>query len=126
MNTRIKEVRKAAKLTQTAFGEKIGLSQNYIALIEGGQREPGDRTIRDSCREFDINELWLRTGNGPMYLPQDREAEMTGLVKRLMQDSPESFRSALVTTLLRFDPDGPEWEVLDRIYHSIAGEMTGK
>lgn len=123
MNTRIKEVRKAAKLTQTAFGEKIGLTQNYIALIEGGQREPGDRTIRDICREFGVNEMWLRTGNGEMYLPQDREAEMTGLVKSLMNDSPESFRSALVTTLLRFDPDGPEWEVLERIYQSIAGEM---
>lgn len=123
MNTRIKEVRKAAKLTQTAFGEKIGLTQNYIALIEGGQRDPGDRTIRDICREFGVNEMWLRTGNGEMYLPQDREAEMTGLVKSLMNDSPESFRSALVTTLLRFDPDGPEWEVLERIYQSIAGEM---
>ena len=123
MNTRIKEVRKAAKLTQTAFGEKIGLTQNYIALIEGGQREPGDRTIRDICREFGVNEMWLRKGIGEMYLPQDREAEMTGLVKSLMNDSPESFRSALVTTLLRFDPDGPEWEVLERIYQSIAGEM---
>jgi transcriptional regulator with XRE-family HTH domain len=123
MNTRIKEVRKAAKLTQTAFGEKIGLTQNYIALIEGGQREPGDRTIRDICREFGVNEMWLRNGIGEMYLPQDREAEMTGLVKSLMNDSPESFRSALVTTLLRFDPDGPEWEVLERIYQSIAGEM---
>lgn len=126
MNTRIKEVRKAAKLTQTAFGEKIGLTQNYIALIEGGQREPGDRTIRDICREFGVSEMWLRNGIGEMYLPQDREAEMTGLVKSLMNDSPESFRSALVTTLLRFDPDGPEWEVLERIYQSIAGEMTGK
>ena len=123
MNTRIKEVRKAAKLTQTAFGEKIGLTQNYIALIEGGQRDPGDRTIRDICREFGVNEMWLRNGIGEMYLPQDREAEMTGLVKSLMNDSPESFRSALVTTLLRFDPDGPEWEVLERIYQSIAGEM---
>lgn len=123
MNTRIKEVRKAAKLTQTAFGEKIGLTQNYIALIEGGQREPSDRAIRDICREFGVNEMWLRDGIGEMYLPQDREAEMTGLVKSLMTDSPESFRSALVTTLLRFDPNGPEWEILERIYNSIAGEL---
>ena len=126
MNNRIRDVRKDAKLTQEEFGNILKLTRQYVALIEGGQREPSDRTIRDICREFGVNEMWLRNGIGEMYLPQDREAEMTGLVKSLMNDSPESFRSALVTTLLRFDPDGPEWEVLDRIYHSIAGEMTGK
>lgn len=126
MNNRIREVRKDAKLTQEEFGNILKLTRQYVALVETGGREPSDRTIRDICREFGVNEMWLRTGIGEMYLPQDREAEMTGLVKSLMNDSPESFRSALVTTLLRFDPDGPEWEVLDRIYQSIAGEMTGK
>ena len=41
-------------------------------------------------------------------------------IRSLMADSPESFRSALVTTLLRFDPNGPEWEILERIYDGIA------
>lgn len=126
MNNRIRDVRKDAKLTQEEFGNILKLTRQYVALVEGGQREPSDRTIRDICREFGVNEMWLRNGIGEMYLPQDREAEMTGLVKSLMQDSSESFRSALVTTLLRFDPDGPEWEVLERIYQSIAGEMSGK
>lgn len=126
MKDRIKQIRKQEGLTQEAFASRIDMTRNYIAQIEMGAKEPSDRTIRDICREFGVNEMWLRNGIGEMYLPQDREAEMTGLVKSLMNDSPESFRSALVTTLLRFDPDGPEWEVLDRIYQSIAGEMTGK
>ena len=47
-------------------------------------------------------------------------SQLAGLVKQLMADSPDSFRSALVTTLLRFDPDRPEWEILERIYNGIA------
>lgn len=122
MNTRVKEVRKKANLTQTAFGDRLGITQNYVALIESGQRIPSDRTIRDICREFNINETWLRTGIGDMTASKSRQQEMAELVKSLMADRPESFRSALVTALLRFDPDGPEWEILERIYDSIAAE----
>ena len=123
MNTRVKEVRKNANLTQAAFGEQLGITQNYVALIESGQRVPSDRTIRDICRIYGVNETWLRTGAGEMLASRSREQEMAELVKRLMSDSPESFRSALVTTLLRFDPDGPEWEILERIYNAIAKEL---
>ena len=58
---RIKQVRKALGLTQTRFGEIIGLKQNSVALIEAG-RETSDQTIFAICREFRVNEEWLRTG----------------------------------------------------------------
>lgn len=122
MNERIKQIREEAKLTQTAFGEKIGISQNYVWMIETGQRTPGDRTIRDICREFGVNETWLRTGAGSRTLEKTRAAELAELVQSLMADQPESFRSALVTTLLRFDPNGPEWDALEKIYDSVAAE----
>lgn len=122
MNTRIKEVRKAAKLTQAAFGDRLGITQNYVALIEGGQREPSDRTLRDICREFNVSETWLRTGAGEMRAAQTREEELTELVAGLMADRPESFRSALLTVLLRFRPDGPEWAALEAVYNSVRAE----
>lgn len=120
MNGRIKQIRKAASLTQDAFADRIGLSRNFVAQIEMGAKAPSDRTIRDICREFGVNETWLRTGAGEMTASKSRAQEMAELVRSLMVDSPESFRSALVTTLLRFDPDGPEWEILERIYDGIA------
>lgn len=123
MKGRLKEIRASENLTQDEFGQRLNLSRNYIAQIETGAKEISDRTIRDICREFGVSELWLRDGVGEMYLPRTREQEMAELVKSLMADSPESFRSALVTTLLRFDPDGPEWEILERIYNNIAAEM---
>lgn len=122
MRERIREIRADQKLTQARFAESIGLTQNYIAQVEMGAKRVSDRTVRDICRIYGVNELWLRTGNGEKYAPKSREQEMAELVKSLMADNPESFRSRLVTALLRFDPNGPEWEVLERIYESIAAE----
>ena len=122
MKDRIKKVREESKLTQTAFGEKIGVSQNYVWMLETGQRTPGDRTIRDICREFGVNEMWLRDGIGEPYASKTREAELGELFKSRFAERPESFRSALLTTLLRFDPAGPEWAVLEKIYENVAAE----
>lgn len=62
MNTRIKTVRQKFGLTQAQFAERISLSQNYIALIETGKRDPSDRTISDICREFGVSLDWLKNG----------------------------------------------------------------
>ena len=126
MQNRILEIRKAAGLTQTAFGAKLGISQNYVWMLETGTREPSERTIRDICREFAVNETWLRTGEGKMRQAPTREAEMAALIRQLMADRPESFRSALITTLLRFDPDGPEWALLENIYKKVSAEIKSE
>lgn len=123
MHNRIRQVRMNANLSQTEFAERINLSKNFISLVENGGREPSDRTIRDICREFGVNETWLRTGVGDPFLPSVREQEIAALTKTLMSDRPESFRSRLVTALLKFPPDAPEWEALERIYDSIEAEL---
>lgn len=73
MNTRIKKLRKALELTQQSFADRLGLKQNSIALIESG-RKTSDQTIRNICREFHVNEEWLRTGAGEMFQPAPRDA----------------------------------------------------
>lgn len=67
MNTRIKKLRKALDLTQQVFAEKIGLKQNSIALIESGKRNISDQAVLSICREFNVNEEWLRDGTGEMF-----------------------------------------------------------
>lgn len=64
MNIRIKKIRKALDLTQDEFGKKIGLARNSIANYEIGRREPTNSVIVSICREFGVNEVWLRTGEG--------------------------------------------------------------
>lgn len=66
MNLRIKKLRKKLNMTQEEFSSKIGLSRNFIAQIESGAKKPSDRTISSICREFNVNETWLRSGIGDM------------------------------------------------------------
>ncbi len=66
MHERIRKLRKTLELTQQEFGERIGMKRNSIALIEGG-RNTSEQTIFAICREFNVNEEWLRTGNGKMF-----------------------------------------------------------
>ncbi|WP_308780017.1 helix-turn-helix domain-containing protein [uncultured Clostridium sp.] len=71
INSRIKKIRKELKLTQAAFGERIGLKQAAIGLYENGLRNVLDRVIFDICREFNVNEEWLRNGTGEMFVESD-------------------------------------------------------
>lgn len=67
MQERIKTVRKALRLTQTAFGERIGVKGNTVTGWENGLRAPSDAIINSICREFGVNEEWLRTGSGTPF-----------------------------------------------------------
>ena len=69
LNERIREIRKNAKLNQTEFGEKLGVSRSVIANIELDLNKTGvpDNIIKLICLTFNINENWLRTGNGEMF-----------------------------------------------------------
>lgn len=65
MNTRLKKIRLKHGLSQEEFGRKIGIeSRGHISALESGIRNITDRTIKDVCREFNVNEVWLRTGEG--------------------------------------------------------------
>ena len=126
MQSRIKLLRKTLGLNQAEFGGRLGVASSTIAGYEGGYREVSEAMIRSICREFAVSETWLRTGAGEMKADTTREEEMGALLGSLLADRPESFRAALITALLRFDPDGPEWEVLERIYRNIAAEAEAE
>lgn len=75
MNTRIKEVREKEKLTQEEFGKRIGSARNTIANYETGNRKPSNAVITSICREFGINEDWLRDGKEPMKIVIPKKLE---------------------------------------------------
>lgn len=69
MNDRIRQLRKTLKMTQDEFADAIGLTKNYISLVETGSRSFSSRTVSDVCRKFHVNEHWLCTGEGEMFAP---------------------------------------------------------
>lgn len=76
MKDRIRALRTAVGLTQEEFAKRVGLSKNYIWMIEKGERIPPDRTITDICQPFGADEIWLRTGTGEMFAPKTRREEL--------------------------------------------------
>ena len=87
MNERIKELRKCLDMTQEQFASKLGIKRGAIANYEIGRNVPVDSVISLICREFNVNEEWLRTGNGEMFAPApssalDALAQERGLTHR--------------------------------------------
>lgn len=99
MNLRIKKLRKHYDMTQQDFAERIGLKQNSIALIESGKRNISNQAILSICREFDVNETWLRTGEGEMFLPKDTDSEIAEFIGTMLSDANPSFKKRLIKAL---------------------------
>lgn len=92
IGTRIKALRQALDLTQEQFASQIGLSRNYIAMIEIGQRYPSKRSISDICRVFGVDLIWLRTGAGEMFKPRTREEELAEIFARVQIEDDDKSR----------------------------------
>lgn len=89
MNQRIKAIRKSEGATQDEFAKRLNLSRNFIAQVEMGTKEFSERTISDVIREFNVNETWLRTGEGAMHPPQSRDDEIADIIKSASKHDPE-------------------------------------
>lgn len=120
MELRIKSIRKQFGLTQVAFGEKIGVKGNTITNYENGLRKPTDAVIHSICREFGVNEDWLRTGNGEMYKKLTRNQEIQAFANDVMENVDESFKKRFVRALSKLSET--DWETLEKIATELSKE----
>lgn len=70
MNSRIALLRKTLSLTMEEFGKRVGVTRSAISNIENGKRNLTDQMILSICREFNVNENWIKTGQGEMFTPE--------------------------------------------------------
>lgn len=118
MNERIKKVRKTLKLTQEQFGKIIGVTGAACSTIESGKNNPSIQTIKSICREFDVNEAWLLTGEGEMFLKRSREQEIGEFFADVVKDN--KFKKRLVLMLAKMNTE--EWELLERKLKELIEE----
>lgn len=107
-------------MTKTAFAEKLNITQAYVSALCGGKKTPSDRTIIDICREFDVNEYWLRTGEGEMFIQKSRGDEIAAFVGDILRDDSD-FRQKFISVLARMTTD--EWKLLERKVLELAEEI---
>lgn len=120
LKERLKKLRKSLDLTQQAFADKIGMKQNTIAQYEMGRTVPSDAIIYSICREFNVNENWLRTGEGEMFLEMSRDEQIEVFVGSLLKDEEDSFKRRLISGLAALDDNG--WKVLEDFLDSIQNK----
>lgn len=117
MKERIKVVRKALGLSQTDFGSKIGVKQGTVAAYESGARIPLDSVIVSICREFNVSERWLRTGEGEMFVQLSREEEITKFAMEIIRDPDSEFQRQLLTTMARLEP--AQWKLMEQMLDQL-------
>lgn len=119
IGSRVKAVRKALNLTTTKFGERIGIKNPSVSMIETGKSNPSDRTILSICREFNVNENWLRTGEGEMFTTKSRQQEIEKFLSDVANGS--DFKRRLVLLLAQMTED--EWALMERMLRKISEEI---
>ena len=112
MNERLKTLRKSLDLTQAQFAERVGVKPNTISQYESGRNNPTDAVLALICREYGVNEVWLRTGIGPMLVPRTRRDDLFDFARRILGGELSDLEAAVVTVLAETTEE--EWQVFDR------------
>ncbi|MGO5442920.1 helix-turn-helix domain-containing protein [Faecalimonas sp. LCP19S3_D12] len=103
MNERIKRIRHELGLTQTEFAKRIGLKQNSMALIESGKRNTSAQAILSICREYGVNENWLRTGDGEMFEELTEQQKLMKYTGLLLKDKDSAIATAIQTLIVTYE-----------------------
>lgn len=119
MNDRIKELRKAMNLSQEKFGELLGITKSGVSDIESGRRKVTDQHIIMLVNNG-VNEEWLRTGKGSMFVPKSKDEEIAEMLADIQKSGEDSFRHRLVSALARLDDDG--WNKLEELIDMISNK----
>lgn len=120
INERIRYLRKVElKMTQDDFAANINLSRSNLGNIEIGRIAVTERVIVSICREFNVNEEWLRTGSGEMFVPLTRDEQIEVFMGEVLRDEPGDFRRRLISVLSRLTES--EWELLEKKLKEIVG-----
>lgn len=123
MKDRIRKIRKENKLTQKEFAERLGIKQNTVASYEIGRIGISDSVIVSICREFNVNEEWLRTGIGDMdNFPKD---ETAAIVSELLEEKNPTYDiiRSIMKTYQKLDPKSQK--AIDVFAEELLKELKG-
>lgn len=120
INERFRRLREEKGLTQEEFAGGAHRTRSEIKNIEYGKTVPKEEVIQSVCAAYSVNETWLRTGEGEMFQPVSKDAELAAFLGDVMHGETADFRRRLVAALARFGPE--EWALLERMVYRLAEE----
>ena len=105
MKDRLKQLRKELQLNQQEFADKLGINRGTLANYEVGRNEPIDAVIKLICGKFNVNEDWLRTGEGEMFVQISRADELQRLIDASLSEESGEFKRRIATAIMRLTPE---------------------
>lgn len=113
MNTRIEQLIDALDIKKVDFANRVGVSQPFVSELCSGRKAPSDRTIADICREFNVNENWLRTGEDEMFVQLPKSKKIAAFLGEITAEDDDSFKKRFVEMLADMSPE--DWKLLERM-----------
>lgn len=124
INDRITMVRKSLNLSQTAFGEKLGVSRGVIKNIDESNTVPKPEFVSLVCKVYNVDRDWLETGSGDMFLPMEEEDEFLAYAVELIHDKDKDWLKQLNLTLMHMSPE--ELDALEKFARNWLERMKDK
>lgn len=121
MKERIKELRKTLGLTLESFGDKVGVGKSTISRIENGTNGLTEQMILSICREFNVNEDWLRYGTGEMFKDMSLDEEIISFIGDIQWDTSNTFKKRFISAISKLNEE--EWNVLEKIIVDMASNI---
>ena len=123
MNERVKELRSALGLSTEKFGARVGVTRSAISRIENGVVNVTEQMQKSICREFNVNEDWLRTGNGEMFYTMTQDEELAYIVGRALPSADEKLKETFIALgRLSQEFTAEDWKVIKKFVNALAGK----
>lgn len=123
INERVKHLRKEImKQTQQTFSDEIKISRSNLGNIETGEVAVTERVFYSICEKFNVNEEWLRTGEGKIFVELSKENQLMEWAGNVLKDESDSFKRRFVNMLMELDDS--DWETLEKIALKLHNEKA--
>ena len=123
MNERVKELRSALGLSAEKFGGKIGVTRSAISKMELGVCNISEQSIISICREFNVNEEWLRNGTGEMFNNLSQDEELAYIVGQALPQADDFVKDTFIALgRLSQEFTADDWKVVKRFVDALAGK----
>lgn len=124
MNERVKQLREALGLSQEALGARVGVTRGSISRLEIGTNNVTPAMVISLCREFNVNEEWLRNGTGEMFNSLSQEEELAYIVGQALPQADDYVKDTFIALgRLSQEFTADDWKVVKRFVDALAGKV---
>lgn len=120
MKDRLHLIRSTLQMSQTEFGKCLGVTGAAISRLEKGERTITEQSIKAVCREFNVSETWLRTGEGKMFIEISRDNQIAMWMGQVLSEEEDSFKKRLLNVLRKLDES--QWVTFEAYAKELFAE----